>query len=215
VTVLTSGGSDYSLFDVEYLYDCRRLLSPRQAQAIEFCLYQNMREKDVAIMMGLSEGSPVAIYAAQGLRRLCSMIEAGEIPRYRPEPEAPGPQPVPGLERALNYALAGIPVVPLWWAGQDGRCPCGGAGSLSCAPPHPVLPAWRDRATTDRTMLARWWGSWPQAGVGLVLRAYGSSVLGGDLLRGIPAPGGFSHAPAQRNVQRPGGPGHPVHQGLL
>lgn len=83
--VTLPGGRTYSIYDVEYLYGCRRLLSPRQQQAIELFLYQNIRERDVARMMGVAETNPIAIYAAQGLTRLCEMISKGELPGYRDE----------------------------------------------------------------------------------------------------------------------------------
>lgn len=79
------GGATYSIFDVEYLYGCRVHLSPRQRQAIELFLYQNIRERDVARMMGVAETNPIAIYATQGLTRLCLMISKGELSGYRDE----------------------------------------------------------------------------------------------------------------------------------
>lgn len=84
LTEITSpDGVVYSIFDIEYLYNCRALLSYRQSQAIELFLYQNIRERDVARMMGVAETNPIAIYASQGLARLCEMIAKGELPGYR------------------------------------------------------------------------------------------------------------------------------------
>lgn len=79
------GGVTHSIYDVEYLYECRSLLSPRQRQAIELFLYQNIRERDVAKMMGVAETNPIAIYATQGLNRLCEMVAKGELAGYRDE----------------------------------------------------------------------------------------------------------------------------------
>jgi DNA-directed RNA polymerase specialized sigma24 family protein len=76
-------GATYHLFDVQYLYTCRDRLSPRQRQAIELCLYQNVKEKDATVIMGVSPTNPVAMYATNGLRRLCEMLADGELPRYR------------------------------------------------------------------------------------------------------------------------------------
>lgn len=76
-------GVTYSIFDIEHLYECRDRLSTRQRQAIELFLYQNIRERDVARMMGVAETNPIAIYATQGLARLCEMIDKGELPNYR------------------------------------------------------------------------------------------------------------------------------------
>lgn len=84
VTEITSPeGETYSIFDIEYLYESRSLLSPRQRQAIEWFLYENIRERDVAQRMGVSVTNPIAIYATQGLNRICQMIAAGELPKYR------------------------------------------------------------------------------------------------------------------------------------
>lgn len=78
-------GESYSIFDIEYLYGCRNRLSTRQRQAIELFLYHNIRERDVALMMRVAETNPIAIYATQGLARLCDMIDKGELPGYRSE----------------------------------------------------------------------------------------------------------------------------------
>jgi len=75
-------GTQYSIYDIEYLYSCRTRLSPRQRQAIELFLYENIRERDVARMMGVAETNPIAIYATQGLTRLCDMIIKGELSKY-------------------------------------------------------------------------------------------------------------------------------------
>lgn len=71
-----------NLFDMEKLFEYRSFLSRRQKQAIELFLQQDIREKDVAVMMGVSETNPVAIYATQGLKRMYEMIEQGIIPGY-------------------------------------------------------------------------------------------------------------------------------------
>lgn len=68
-----------NLFDMERLYAQRRLLSLRQQEAIELFLEQDIKEKDVAIMMGVSETNPVAIYATQGLKKMYHMIDTGVI----------------------------------------------------------------------------------------------------------------------------------------
>jgi DNA-directed RNA polymerase specialized sigma subunit len=76
------GGVEYNLFDVQYIYSCRTRLAPRQRQAIELFLYENVREKRVAEMMGVSTSNPVAMYATDGLKRLCFMIDSGMLERY-------------------------------------------------------------------------------------------------------------------------------------
>lgn len=84
-TITGPDGSVYHLSDIQYLFECRTLLSPRQRQAIELCLYQDTKEKDATLIMGVSRTNPVAMYATNGLRRICEMIEAGQLDRYHPE----------------------------------------------------------------------------------------------------------------------------------
>lgn len=81
-TITGPDGRQYCLFDVEHLYDQVRVLSPRQRQAIELCLVSNVKEKEASRIMGVSETNPVMMYATNGLKRICQMIDAGEIPRY-------------------------------------------------------------------------------------------------------------------------------------
>lgn len=75
-------GITINLYDIELLYSYRYRLSPRQREAIELFLFRDIREKDVAVMMGVSNTNPVAIYATQGLKKIYRMILAGEIPRF-------------------------------------------------------------------------------------------------------------------------------------
>lgn len=86
ITEITSpSGEVYSVYDIEYLYSSRNRLSKRQREAIELFLYRNIRERDVAKQMQVAETNPIAIYASQGLGRLCEMIDKGELPGYRSE----------------------------------------------------------------------------------------------------------------------------------
>jgi hypothetical protein len=68
-------GEEYCLWDIQALYHRRTELSARQAEAIEMFLYDDMRERDVARLMGVSPVNPVAIYATQGLKRLCLLYD--------------------------------------------------------------------------------------------------------------------------------------------
>ena len=87
-TITGPDGSIYHLTDIQYLYGCRTLLSPRQRQSIELCLYENVKEKDATFIMGVSVTNPVAMYATDGLSRLCTMIAAGELPRFQPDAQS-------------------------------------------------------------------------------------------------------------------------------
>lgn len=86
-TVTDPDGNEWSLWDVRYLYSCRGRLSPRQSQAIELCLYENVKESDAALQMGIQDTSPVSIYANNGLKRLAAMIEGGLLVAFQIAPE--------------------------------------------------------------------------------------------------------------------------------
>lgn len=82
-TITDAVGREWCLWDIEYLYDCRMwALSPRQAQAIELCLYHNRTEVEAAIEMGVSPTNPVAMYATDGLRKLVALVATGQLTRY-------------------------------------------------------------------------------------------------------------------------------------
>jgi DNA-directed RNA polymerase specialized sigma24 family protein len=81
-------GTEWSLWDLEYLLEeAESLLPPRQYEAIQLCLVQNLKEKDAAIRMGVSDTNPVAKYATFGLEKLIAAIEDGRLPRFRWQPE--------------------------------------------------------------------------------------------------------------------------------
>jgi len=82
-TITDPQGQEWSLWDLQYLYGCRRLLSARQKEAIELCLYRNIKEREAARIMGIQETSPVAIYANNGLKRLIVLAHSGELPKFR------------------------------------------------------------------------------------------------------------------------------------
>lgn len=87
-TVRDPSGIEWSVWDVRYLYDARRHLSARQGQAIEVCLYHNVKETEAAVMMGIEPQSPVCIYATNGLKRIIAMVEEGLLPKFRAFEEA-------------------------------------------------------------------------------------------------------------------------------
>ncbi len=88
-TITAPDGRKYHLADIQYLYSCRDRLSPRQREAIEICLYNDTKEVDASLLMGVSQTNPVAMYATNGLRRICEMIESGQLPRYRSDTWSP------------------------------------------------------------------------------------------------------------------------------
>jgi DNA-directed RNA polymerase specialized sigma24 family protein len=79
-------GSEWSFWDVKYLIDeAVPLLPMRQRQAIDLCLVKNLRERDVAVLMGIDPENPVAMYATTGLESIFEMIDEGWLPRLQPE----------------------------------------------------------------------------------------------------------------------------------
>lgn len=85
--IVTPYGRKWTLWDLEYLLQMsERYLSPRQRQVITLCLVHNMRERDAAIAMGVSETNPVMMYATLGLRRLLDLIDGGLLDRFRQQP---------------------------------------------------------------------------------------------------------------------------------
>jgi hypothetical protein len=63
-----------------------KYLSLRQRQIITLCLVHNMREREAAQAIGVSETNPVMMYASLGLCRLLDLIKAGALDRFRQQP---------------------------------------------------------------------------------------------------------------------------------
>src|SRR6266545_1923754 len=85
--------------------------------------------------------------------------------------------------RALDYALAGYPVLPLHSV-RDGACTC---GSHECSIPgkHPRLSNGLDGASRDVAIVEGWWRRWPDANVALITGGTsGLAVLDVDILHG-------------------------------
>lgn len=75
-------GIEWCLWDVQHLYAQRHRLPQQMRLAIEFCLFENMKEKDAAVRMGVAESNPVAMYATVGLTKIIAMSRSGEVPGY-------------------------------------------------------------------------------------------------------------------------------------
>lgn len=80
-TVTAPDGQEYHLLDIEDLYAARTGLSKRQREAIDACLFDDQREVDVAVAMGVSPTNPVASYATQGMARLLAAAAEHLAPR--------------------------------------------------------------------------------------------------------------------------------------
>lgn len=84
-TITGPDGTEWSLWDLETIYTACLSLPPRQAQSIQLFLVGNMREADVAEMMGLSRTNPIGMYATTGLEKIVSLIVEGKMPRFKME----------------------------------------------------------------------------------------------------------------------------------
>lgn len=88
IDILTaSDGRQVSLWDAQYLYEQRKhpSLSPRQRQAIELFLYENMTESSTSEIMGISGTNPIGMYATDGLRKIVELANTGALPLFRQE----------------------------------------------------------------------------------------------------------------------------------
>jgi hypothetical protein len=80
-------GVEWCLDDIEYLIDVALPQLPhQQRRAIELCLIENVKEKEAAVMMGVSPTNPVAMYATLGLRKIVDWIDDGWLPRFQQAP---------------------------------------------------------------------------------------------------------------------------------
>lgn len=70
------------------------------------------------------------------------------------------------LDAALEFAAAGIPVVPLHTPLGPGRCSCSRA--CDSIGKHPRLMHGLRDASTDEQQIHSWWRMWPQANLGVV-----------------------------------------------
>lgn len=83
-TIRSPTGVEFSFWDLEYLYrEGLPMLPKRQRQAIQLCLIEQWREREAAVMMGVSPENPVASYATSGLVNLLKLVEAGKLPRIK------------------------------------------------------------------------------------------------------------------------------------
>ncbi len=84
--VIVNGGHEYSMWDLVTFYGHRFSLPDRQQLSIQFCLYENMKERDAAVRMGIKPSNPVSVYATIGLTSLLTRALAGDLPGYVIEP---------------------------------------------------------------------------------------------------------------------------------
>lgn len=86
-TIVSSDGRSHTIWDVEYFYAQRKRLPQQMQRAIELFLFENHKESEAAVRMGLTDTSPIGIYATVGLTKLLAMARAGEFPGYRLKPD--------------------------------------------------------------------------------------------------------------------------------
>lgn len=81
-TLTGNDGRAYSLWDVQVFYGHRISLPDKQSLAIQYCLFENMKEKDAAVRMGIKASNPVSIYATIGLTSLLTRAITFTLPGY-------------------------------------------------------------------------------------------------------------------------------------
>ncbi len=82
------------------------------------------------------------------------------------------------LQAALSYAARGLKVIPLHTAGVDGRCSC--RRGCTSVGKHPRTMKGVKDATTDPSIIRKWWRKWPDANLGIATGA-GSGIIGLDV----------------------------------
>lgn len=81
--ILVGGdGRDYSLWDVQVFYDQRVVCPERQQQAIQFCYFENLKESDAALRMGIRKTNPVSVYGTIGLTSMLLKASTGDLGIY-------------------------------------------------------------------------------------------------------------------------------------
>lgn len=88
VLVSADNACEYSLWDVTRFYGFRVELPERMSQSIEYCLFDNMKEKEAAVRMGIKATNPVSVYATIGLTTLLARAVVNDLPGYFVELEA-------------------------------------------------------------------------------------------------------------------------------
>ena len=82
-TIRAPDGTEWVIWDVEYLFDQVYDLPPRQQQVIILCLLQGKKERVAAIEMGLSPKNPVMTYATEGLKKIVGLVQEGRLERFK------------------------------------------------------------------------------------------------------------------------------------
>ncbi len=78
--VSAENGQSYSLWDVQIFYAQRTIVPARMQQSIQYYLFENLKESDAALRMGIAPTNPVGVYATIGLTTMLSRAVKGELP---------------------------------------------------------------------------------------------------------------------------------------
>lgn len=73
---------EYCIWDVQAFYESRVTLPDRQSLSIQYCLFENMKERKAAERMGIKPTNPVSIYATIGLASLLTKAISGDLRGY-------------------------------------------------------------------------------------------------------------------------------------
>ena len=71
------------------------------------------------------------------------------------------------LKYALEYTKYGWHIIPLHSINSDGSCTCRRGKSCDAKGKHPLFKGWYNNATTDNTVITRWWNKNPNANIGI------------------------------------------------
>lgn len=79
-------------------------------------------------------------------------------------------------QAALDYGERALRVFPLFEV-DDGVCVCREGAACTAPGKHPRIKEWQALATDHAPTIAKWWGRWPNAGIGLVTGAANRFVV--------------------------------------
>lgn len=91
-------------------------------------------------------------------------------------------------EYALQYAKAGIKIFPLHWITDSGECSCGKPDCVKNSwgkhTIYKLAPDSHKNATSDLSIIERWWTAYPNANIGMACSSNGLFVVDVDLHEG-------------------------------
>jgi len=84
------------------------------------------------------------------------------------------------LEAALQFADAGLHVLPIYGTDEAGVCSCPAGAGCKSPGKHPLTTNGLTAATTDAARIRGWWRAWPRANIGIATGPSGLVVVDVD-----------------------------------